>query len=89
MSPDDTLNRLLHTWPCFKLVNAHLLASSRAQVREGHVVSNKTFKTHLPVITRFKSTRAMPIMVSTADNARTKRVHYHAISTVIGPALVL
>ena len=45
-SPDDTLNRLLHTWPCFKLVNAHLLASSRAQVREGHVVSNKTFKTH-------------------------------------------
>ena len=53
-SPDDTLNRLLHTWPCFKLVNAHLLASSRAQVCEGHVVSNKTFKAHLPGITRFK-----------------------------------
>ena len=54
-SPDDTLNRLLHTWPCFKLVNAHLLASSRAQVREGHVVSNKTFKTYLPGITHFCS----------------------------------
>ena len=34
-SPDDTLNRLLHTWPCFKLVDAHLLASSRAQVHKG------------------------------------------------------
>ena len=30
----------------FKLVNAHLLASSWAQVCEGHVVSNETFKTH-------------------------------------------
>ena len=55
MSPDDTLSRLLHTWPCFKLVNAHMLASSRAQVRKGHVVSNETFKTHLPGITCFKA----------------------------------
>ena len=47
VSPDSALNRVKHTLPCVKFLNARQSSDSRAQEREGHTLSTKTFRSHV------------------------------------------
>ena len=47
VSPDGALNRVKHTLPCVKFLNARQSSDSWAQEREGHALSTKTFRSHV------------------------------------------
>ena len=47
VSPDGALNRVKHTLPCVKFLNARQSSNSRAQEHEGHALSTKTFRSHV------------------------------------------
>ena len=47
VSPDGVLNRVKHTLPCVKFLNVRQSSDSRAQECEDHVLSTKTFRSHV------------------------------------------
>ena len=69
--PDGALNRIKHTLPCVKFLNAQQSSNCQVQEHEGHKLSNKTLRSHITRnYTVFNTlTLARPITVSIVDNA--------------------